>query len=298
MGVNLLFSDTTGKVTHVVNSTCLTAIRTAAGSLLSSVLALGVVKDKVKRMVVFGDGAQAIFHLWLHVRYFASIEKVVVAVGTHRELTSDQLKEKESTFLNHLSSLSTSQLPNLTFINAKTKHIQVQQAVDQAQLILTCTPSTQPLFTNPTTTSGKEKGKMHICAVGSYKPIMCELPPDLIRQVSKEGKLFVDSVEACVEEAGCLLQALGVKELKERMVEIATLLPSTEAGNGGKEQEWLNELEKRAEMWNKMQDHGKGQGQGGRISVFKSVGVGLQDVEMTKLVVAVGGDGVGCVVPF
>ncbi len=36
--MNLLFDDETGKVSHVVNSTCLTALRTAAGSLLSSIL--------------------------------------------------------------------------------------------------------------------------------------------------------------------------------------------------------------------------------------------------------------------
>ncbi|SPO24045.1 uncharacterized protein UTRI_03410_B [Ustilago trichophora] len=291
-GVNLLFSDTTGQVTHVVNSTCLTAIRTAAGSLLSSVVALGVVKGTVKRVVVFGDGAQAVFHLWLHLRYFTSIQNVVVAVGTHRELTPDQLTEKQSSFLTLLESLPTSlPSPRITFLNAKIQQHQVQQAVNKAQLIFTCTPSTQPLF-GDLERFGGDGGRRHICAVGSYKPSMCELPPGLVRHVCRDARLLVDSKEACIQEAGCLLQALGTEELNA-LVEIATLLPSTEAGKV-EEQEWLKEVEKRAEMW----EPDRAEGEAGWTSVFKSVGVGLQDVEMTKLVVAVAGQGVGCMVGF
>ncbi len=39
------------------------------------------------------------------------------------------------------------------------------------------------------------------------------------------------------------------------------------------------------------------EGEGGGVTVFKSVGVGLQDVEITKLVVAMA-DGVGTEVDF
>ncbi|SOV07888.1 uncharacterized protein UDID_07046 [Ustilago sp. UG-2017a] len=278
-GVNLLFDDDTGRLSHVVNSSCLTALRTAAGSLLSSVLALGKVKDQVKSILVFGDGAQAVFHVWLHLRYFPSIKQVTVVVGQHRDLTSEEVRAKEDKLqaqlsaLLHNRSLSKS---SLTFLRADSEKSQVETALGTASIICTCTPSTVALFDHSSIVSPI---RTHICAVGSYKPTMCELPPEVVRSASSQGSLMVDSKEACSHEAGCLIQA-GL-QVEEGSVELGTLLPDPTVGE---EEGYLERLEK--QQWKEAE-----------VSVFKSVGVGLQDVEATKLVVRLS-KGFGVDVPF
>lgn len=90
---------------------------------------------------------------------------------------------------------------------------------------------------------------------------------------------MVDSKEACSHEAGCLIQA-GL-QVEEGSVELGTLLPDPTVGE---EEGYLERLEK--QQWKEAE-----------VSVFKSVGVGLQDVEATKLVVRLS-KGFGVDVPF
>lgn len=294
-GVNLVFSDATGRPSHVVGSSCLTALRTAAGSLMSSILALGSARRTVERCVVFGDGAQALFHVWLHMRYFTRLVDITVVVGSHRSLSADQVKTKGEKFKTQLASLCASCCATDSNSNsnwslhciAAHDSAAVQSALQQASLVFTCTPSTAPLFPATYLAGGaRGGGRKHICAVGSYTPEMCELPQRVVLDaMAISGGLTVDSVEACLSEAGCLLQAQPDKaRLRERCVELAKLLPATESeGNGG--EQYLDRLEEYARQPREEMEWGKD-----FVSVFKSVGVGLQDVEVTNLVVALAGD--------
>lgn len=307
-GVNLLFDEETGQVSHVVNSTVLTALRTAAGSLLSSIVALGKqdVCETVRTLLVFGDGAQALFHVWLHLAYFSAVQRVQVVVGCHRKLTRDEQRQKEFRFKSQLDSLLNSKTSatvttaaaaakgfSIDFLNAEEQSDEVRTAVGGASLILMCTPSTWPLFPDSylDTWSASEQ-RRHICAVGSYKPHMCELPPQLTTTAARERTLLVDSQSSCAHEAGCLLQALHTPEqIHANTLELGTLLPrprtaSVPADAGAVE--WLQQLEQCAHEWKRE----------GKVSVFKSVGVGLQDVEITKLVVALAGNAIGSTVDF
>ena len=91
--------------------------------------------------------------------------------------------------------------------------------------------------------------------VGSYKPEMAEVDTALIRR----ARILVDSRSACALEAGKLIRA-GLAA--EDMVGVGELLRSSPAG-GGVEADWDR----------------IGQILSGRdVTMFKSVGVGAQDV--------------------
>ncbi|KAI9753878.1 MAG: Cytoplasmic thioredoxin isoenzyme 2 [Chaenotheca gracillima] len=94
--------------------------------------------------------------------------------------------------------------------------------VRKADIIFCCTPSTSPLFPAEILTSheGRRKGR-YLSAIGSYKPHMCEIHPDILRQAvatphhghhyhkhaPTSGVVIVDSLTACLKEAGELIQA-------------------------------------------------------------------------------------------
>ncbi|CDR99450.1 uncharacterized protein SPSC_04980 [Sporisorium scitamineum] len=287
-GVNLLFDDSTGKPSHVVGSTYLTALRTAAGSLASSIIALGGVRERVKSVVVFGDGAQAVFHVWLHLRYFTSLQSVVVVVGSHKSLSTQEVDEKRRNFSARLDDLCSTGQYTINCISGQDRNA-VKTALKEASLVFTCTPSNTPLLDHSDLPINKPQ---HICAVGSYTPSMCELPASLIRSTSLiTGALTVDSIESCAKEAGCLLQALPPTDVHTRCIELAKLLPTPQSSDGGVKG-YLQLVERQAV------EYGSGrEEEGGMVTVFKSVGVGVQDVEITKLVVSLADD-VGTHVAF
>ena len=294
-GVNLLFSDETGCVTHVVNSTLLTALRTAAGSLLSSVLALAPTRSTVRCGVVFGDGAQAIFHVWLHLRYFTQLKDITLVVSSHKQLTDTELTLKRDHFTTKLRSLlatgaGAGDVPSIRVVSG-TDAAEVDAAVRRSELVFTCTPSTKALFGGAAL-----EGRTHVCAVGSYQPHMCELPSSLVHRAATEGTLWVDSTAACAHEAGCLLQAIPPQQLHGAVIELGSLLHDPHTAAGGGNEKWLEALEEKAAEWSRT-NAGKG-GEEGVVSVFKSVGVGLQDVEVTRLVVETAGEDVGTEVAF
>ncbi len=70
----------------------------------------------------------------------------------------------------------------------------------EAEIVCTATSATSPLF-------GAEdlRPEVHVNAIGAYRPDMCELPSDLLREAS----LFVDSAQFCATESGDLLRAFG-----------------------------------------------------------------------------------------
>src|SRR5699024_5101164 len=85
------------------------------------------------------------------------------------------------------------------------------EAIDNADLITTVTPSKKPVF------DGKKiKAGATVSGVGSYQPEMQEIPSELLQRVSK---IYFDSEEAVLSEAGDLLIPLSKGEItKEKFV--------------------------------------------------------------------------------
>ena len=71
-------------------------------------------------------------------------------------------------------------------------------AVSEADVVSTATPSREPLFAADTVRAGT-----HLNAVGAFTPEMCEIPPDIVQA----ARVVVDDAGASLAEAGDLLQA-------------------------------------------------------------------------------------------
>ncbi|KAI4272070.1 MAG: hypothetical protein LQ337_005564 [Flavoplaca oasis] len=152
----------------------------------------------------------------------------------------------------------------------------LKEHVRKADAIFCCTPSTSPLFPAEylTSTEGRKKGR-YISAIGSYKHHMIELHPDILRQAvapehkhhhhkhaEKGGVIVVNSLEACMKEAGEVQQA---RLAPEQMVEIGELLMVKKASM--LEIEQGGEGEVGLKRWL----------QAGNV-IFKCVGLGLMDI--------------------
>ena len=153
----------------------------------------------------------------------------------------------------------------------------LKEHVRKADVIFCCTPSTTPLFPHEylTNTGGRTKGR-YVSAIGSYRPYMVELHPEILRQAvepdhkhhhhkhaDKGGVIVVDSLEACLKEAGEIIQAgVGAEQLVEMgellMVKKASM-KEIELGTGEGEKGLRNWLQK------------------GNV-IYKSVGIGLMDI--------------------
>ena len=153
----------------------------------------------------------------------------------------------------------------------------LKEHVRKADVIFCCTPSNAPLFPSEflTNAEGRKKGR-YISAIGSYRPDMVELHPEILkhavapdhkhhhhRHADKGGVIIVDSLTACLKEAGEIMQAeIG----PEQLVEMGELLMVKKAsmreialGIGEGEKGLKNWLMK------------------GNV-IYKGVGIGLMDI--------------------
>lgn len=123
-------------------------------------------------------------------------------------------------------------------------NLEVLSSVD---IICTVTPSFQPLFK----TSQLKKG-VHINAAGSYSPTMHELPEDIFMHTS----LFVDHKESCFSSTADILVPLekGLLPMENFKGEIGDLI--------------LGKI--------------KGRSNDSEITVFKNVGIAIQDLMTAK----------------
>jgi len=146
-----------------------------------------------------------------------------------------------------------------------------------ADIIICATSSEEPLFPAPWVKTGA-----HVILIGSYKPTMREVDTALIlRSVQAspnrdvEPRLLVDSRAACLHEAGELIDA----QIKaEQLTELGELIPIDTNGQVSPERynELLSVTRPRHDV----------PGFDGPVTIFKSVGVGLQDVAIASAIVA------------
>lgn len=115
-------------------------------------------------------------------------------------------------------------------------------ALNEADIICTATNATAPLFKREDVKKG-----VHINAIGSFQPHMQELDPRLIR----DARVFTDSTEPCLKESGDLIIPLreGIINKDHIAGEIGDFL--------------LKQI--------------KGRESDDQITIFKSVGVAIQD---------------------
>jgi len=233
-----------------------TSARAISGSLLATQLALGP-SASPRTLVVFGAGAQIAAHITLLLRYYSeSLNRCIIY---NRSLNARVERLVESLRRDFAS---------VTFIRRQIPEdvhgvgddvTSLQSDLESADIICTATSSTKALFPSFLVRPGT-----HLNLVGSYTPQMMEVETSLIHRA---GLLMVDSRSACMLEAGELIAA-GLR--REDMREVGELV-GTDTGVPPPDLT------------------------GDRVTIFKSVGLGVQDVAIAKLVVDLAERrGIGC----
>lgn len=239
---SLTLFDKSGAPRALLNAEEITAFRTALASTM-----LFKKRQNVHDLVVFGAGKQAYWHIRLALllrgsdihhlniinRDFDRVHQLLSKLyQPHQETQSwsadehhvPQYREGADTSLAH------PKIQILTPAHGEYERL-LKSTIRASSVIFFTTPSLTPLFpatylTNP---EGRKKGR-YLAAIGSYKPHMVEIHPDILRQnvqpehthrhfhkhAPQGGAVIVDSVEACLKEAGEIIQAkLGPNEVVE-----------------------------------------------------------------------------------
>lgn len=197
--------------------------------------------------MAFGAGKQIEAHLNLFIRHFPSISQCTI-VNRTINARSKSLKETINARFNQI---------NLHVVSSQKElngnQQQIEEAVRSADIIICATSSTVPLFSSSWVQTGA-----HVILIGSYTPAMREVERELVLRAANAGCLLVDSRKACLEEAGELIDA---RLEAHQMTEIGELVPN---GLISKNDRSFKD---------------------GWITMFKSVGIGLQDVAVACAVV-------------
>jgi ornithine cyclodeaminase/alanine dehydrogenase-like protein (mu-crystallin family) len=270
----LTMLDQSGLPTGLVNAEELTAFRTALASTM-----IFRKRHNVHNILVFGSGKQARWHIRLALLLRGSDIKHINIINRSFDRSLSLMSEFQ------LPSKQNEQWQSSAKFSALTPNSQdytrlLKEEVRKADAIFCCTPSLHPLFPAEHLTSpeGRKKGR-YLSAIGSYAPHMAELHPDILRQAvqpdlhhhhhhhkhaSRAGVVVVDSLDACLREAGEIIQA-GLKP--EQLVEIGELLMIKKAALqemelGGPGEEGLRDWLFRGNV------------------LYKSVGLGLMDLRV------------------
>ncbi len=247
---SLTLFDGSGNPRALLNAEEITAFRTALASTM-----FFKKRHNVHDIVVFGGGKQAYWHIRLALllrgddvhhlsiinRNFDRVHQLLERLyKPHSEpskwnANSNNVPTYQKDVNEGVSDLPRPKIQILTPSHAEYDRL-LKSTIRASSVIFFTTPSLTPLFPAPflTNPEGRKKGR-YLAAIGSYKPNMIEIHPDILRQnVAPEhghrhfhkhapqgGAVVVDSVEACLAEAGEIIQA-GLKA--DEVVEIGELV--------------------------------------------------------------------------
>lgn len=220
-GLNILVDMETGCFLAIIDGTYLTALRTGATSGLATKF---LARKDAKVAAIFGAGAQG----------RTQLEAVCAAREIERAYIFDTNKKAVEKYIADMKSCldGTIVLPG--------ENLQQLKEVD---IICTATGASAPLFSLSDIKPG-----VHINAIGSYKPHMQEIAPEIM----KEAKVYVDQKSACLAEAGDFIKPIkeGLFHEKNIVAELGELVAEQKNGRESEQE----------------------------ITVFKSVGIAVQDL--------------------
>ncbi|KAJ8114811.1 hypothetical protein OPT61_g3394 [Boeremia exigua] len=236
--LQLLGND--GSPRALINAEEITAFRTALASTM-----LFKKRHNVHDVVVFGAGKQAYWHIRLALmlrstdihhlniinRDFDRVHQLLQSLYNPDEQPTkfDASSTNVPAYREDGDGLHRPKIQIITPSHGEYERL-LKSIIRASSVIFCTTPSLTPLFpashlTNP---EGRKKGR-YVAAIGSYKPHMCEIHPNILRQnvtqdhgrhfhkhAAQGGAVIVDSVEACLKEAGEIIQAgLSPNEIVE-----------------------------------------------------------------------------------
>jgi len=226
-GAYVLFAPGTMELEAVVDGAALTGLRTAAVSGLATRYLAG---DAARSLVIFGAGAQANTHL--------------DAMMAARPIESVTVVSRSSEPAEALA-----QRARVMGLDGRAGD---PSAVATADIVCTCTTSSEPLFDGDLLPPGA-----HVNAVGAFEPHARELDEATVVR----GRVVVEDRAAALEEAGDLIIPLRAGAIDERHI-VAD----------------LRELVAGTKVRTSTDD----------VTVFKSVGLALEDLAVARAAVAAG----------
>lgn len=214
-----LFCSTSGKLLRVVQGNQLTRLRTAA---VTRIAADACISGAPKRLAIFGSGVQA----QAHVEAFClggKISEVLVCALQDGEVFATAIRQQ---------------------YGVPTRTVEASAAASQADIIITATRSSMPLFDGTLLRPGA-----FVAAIGSSKPSTREIDDATLERASR---VIVEAAGQAMREGGDLVMAANPAALADKLVELGPLM----AGKTG-------------------QPHATGD-----VTVYKSVGIGIEDVAL------------------
>jgi len=221
----LWFDSEHGSPRLLIEGTSLTALRTGAASGVATDL---LAAPEAATLAVIGAGAQA-----------ADQIRAVCAV---RPIERVRIFSPGGASAPRLAALLAPELAGVELQSASSS----AEATEGADVVCTATNAASPVVS-----AGAVAGRVHLNAVGSFRPEMRELPGELIEAAEI---LAVDQIEAAMSEAGELIAALesGARR-PEEIRELGELLLAPPRAPSA-------------------------------LTIFKSVGVAMQDWAICRLV--------------
>ncbi|GCF95313.1 ornithine cyclodeaminase [Enterococcus florum] len=178
----LLIDGETGVVTAVLEGATVTQFRTGAASGVAfDVLA----RRDAKQGALIGTGGQAATQL----------EAMLCARELEEVKVYDMNFERTKAFTKQMNQELSAYGATITAAASS------DEAIIDADMIITVTPATSPVFDG-----NKVKAGATVSCVGSYQPHMQEMDPVILQRAAK---LYFDSEDAVLSEAGDILIPLG-----------------------------------------------------------------------------------------
>jgi ornithine cyclodeaminase/alanine dehydrogenase-like protein (mu-crystallin family) len=177
VGVVLVLDTQTGEILSIMDGEYLTALRTGAASGLATRY---FARKGAQTLAVFGCGAQG----------KTQLEAVAEVRDISKVWIFDQSRSAAEAF-------------KIEMQKKLSLDIQIGEnnsVLKECDIICTATNSELPLFYNDELKPG-----VHINAIGSYKPNMQEVDP----QILKIAKIYVDDRQACISESGDLIKPIN-----------------------------------------------------------------------------------------
>ena len=227
----LLMDGTNGLVVAILDGTYVTQLRTGAAS--GAAFDLLAIKD-AKKGALIGTGGQAA----------AQLEAMICARNLEEVKVYDLNVERTKEFT---VKMQTELRAYGTKIEAA---VSSDEAIDDADLIATATPSPKPVFDGT-----KVKKGATVSCVGSYQHHMQEMDPVILTRASK---IYFDSQDAVLSEAGDILIPLAN----------GTITKNSFTG----------------ELGDVLLENVPGRENDDEIIVFKTVGIGTQDLVTAKYI--------------
>ena len=216
----------TGRPLALMDGEVLTAMRTGAASGLATDL---LAREDVHTVTIIGAGAQGRTQL----AAVCAVRPVKTAHIISRTPESAREFAREMSETLSIEVLTSS----------------METALPASGVVCTATTASTPVFPDTLIAPGT-----HINGVGSYRPDMCEVPPETV----KRSRVVVDHQEGCRAEAGDLIQP----------IETGVITP--------------DHLE--AELGEIVAGNKPGRKTPGEITFFKSVGNAVQDLAVAGLI--------------